>query len=88
MNNLKAKGDQVAVELSSKVLELARVKEEQAEQARLVKRLQRKLQLVTRERDSYKVGALGTSDADPDPVGYEPFVGSGYGQIVQIQFRP
>ena len=59
MNNLKAKGDQVAVELSSKVLELARVKEEQAEQARLVKRLQRKLQLVTRERDSYKVGALG-----------------------------
>jgi Mitotic checkpoint protein len=55
VSDLKRKVDELASEVAGKGGELTRVKEEQAEQARLVKRLQRKLQLVTRERDSYKV---------------------------------
>jgi len=52
---LQAQGEELRASLGEQGGELGRVKEEQAEQTRLLKRLQRKLQLVTAERDSYKV---------------------------------
>ena len=52
---MRSRGEQLAADLSAREGEVAQVKEEQAEQARLLKRLQRKLLLVTKERDSFKV---------------------------------
>jgi hypothetical protein len=54
---LRTKSEQLAGELAAQGVELSRVNEEQAQQTRLLKSLQRKLQLVTAERDSYKVRA-------------------------------
>jgi hypothetical protein len=55
VNELRARSEQLAGEMAAQGVELSRVNEEQAQQTRLVKSLQRKLQLVTAERDSYKV---------------------------------
>ncbi len=55
MSELRARSEQLAGELGAQGVELSRVNEEQAQQTRLLKSLQRKLQLVTAERDSYKV---------------------------------
>ncbi len=61
MSELRARSEQLAGELAAQGVELSRVNEEQAQQTRLLKSLQRKLQLVTAERDSYKVRPeLGT----------------------------
>ena len=53
-NNMKTK---LASEVTSKMkleADIKKIKTEQEEQTRLVKKLQRKLLLVTRERDSFK----------------------------------
>ncbi len=55
VSELRTKSEQLAGELAAQGVELSRVNEEQAQQTRLLKSLQRKLQLVTAERDSYKV---------------------------------
>jgi hypothetical protein len=55
VSELRARSEQLAGELGAQGVELSRVNEEQAQQTRLLKSLQRKLQLVTAERDSYKV---------------------------------
>jgi hypothetical protein len=55
VSELRARSEQLAGELAAQGVELSRVNEEQAQQTRLLKSLQRKLQLVTAERDSYKV---------------------------------
>jgi hypothetical protein len=55
VSELRTRSEQLAGELAAQGVELSRVNEEQAQQTRLLKSLQRKLQLVTAERDSYKV---------------------------------